>query len=409
MYQVQGRMKMINPLEIRSDFPFFHNNPGLVYLDNAATTQKPSAVIERISRFYESENTNIHRGIYDKAEKATEYFETVRKKAADFINCSNPQEIIFTSGTTEGINMLAKMLGETLKSGDRIVFSEAEHHANIVPWQILASNRRLDSGHITLKDNLEYDTDSIQKIITQDTKIVSISQCSNVTGKSYNTEKITEAAHKAGAVVIVDAAQSVPHFPVDIQKLGCDFLVFSGHKMCGPTGTGILWGRSEYLENLEPQSGGGDMIRSVKLDHSEWNTFPYKFEPGTPNIAGVIGLGEAFDYIKQTGIKNIEEYLKNISTYAYEMLKYIPGINIIGSVPNTTGIYSFYHDSIHPHDLSHILNKYGICVRAGRHCAHPLHTKLGIASSLRLSLYFYNTVDEIEIFADKLKKAVSLF
>lgn len=400
---------MLNPLEIRSDFPFFQNNPGLVYFDNAATTQKPSAVIERISRFYSSENANIHRGIYDTAEKATESYENVRQKAADFVKCSRSSEIIFTSGATAGINMLAKMLGETLGPGDKIVFSELEHHANIVPWQIVARNKGVKTGYISVNENLDYETADIEKIITPDTKIVSISHCSNVTGKAYNTEKISEAARKAGAVVIIDAAQSVPHFPVDVKKLGCDFLVFSGHKVCGPTGTGVIWGKTEHLQRLEPQAGGGGMILSVGLDHSEWDVFPRKFEPGTPNIAGIIGLGEALDYVNGIGMENIDEYVKTLSVAAFEMLKRIPGIKIIGSVPNAAGIYSFYHQSIHAHDLSHILNKYKICVRAGHHCAQPLHRKLEIASSLRLSLYFYNTIEEIELFAEKLKMAVSFF
>jgi cysteine desulfurase / selenocysteine lyase len=394
---------------LRNDFPIFENNPELIYLDNAASSQKPRQVIDRISRYYNREHANIHRGIYDLSEHATVAYEEVRKTVARFIGTDNPREVIFTSGTTDGMNFLSDSLGMNLKEGDEVLISEIEHHANIVPWHILAKQRNIVIRYLPLGNDGTPDTSRIDTLISNKTRIVSLSHCSNVLGRINNYDQVIRRAHEAGALVIFDAAQSVPHTPIDVRKLGCDFLVFSGHKMCGPTGTGVVWGRFDLLESLSPSKGGGDMIKSVWMDHSDWNEVPHRFEAGTPNIAGVIGLGEAVKYLESAGMDKIEEYIGTLAAYAWDRFSSFPGVKLLCEGTNASGIFSFYHPDIHSHDLSHILNKYHVCLRAGHHCAQPLHRKLGIVSSLRLSLYFYNTREELDRFFENLVKAVSFF
>lgn len=395
--------------KLRNEFPFFKHNPELCYFDSAATTQKPETVIHRISSYYESENANIHRGIYDLAEQATRFYENTRQTAADFINCNDKSEIIFTSGTTESINLLAHSLGDTLIPADEVLYTEMEHHANIVPWLQLKEKKDISLKHIPVTEDGELDLTNLEKLITEKTKIVTLTHCSNVLGTVNDIKTIISAAHKVNALVIIDAAQSVAHMPINVKELNCDFLVFSGHKICGPTGTGILWGRKQLLENMQPFLGGGDMIKSVWIDKVTWNEVPHKFEAGTPNIAGIIGLDAAFKFIKCIGWPFIEKQISALTEKAEIILNSIRDIKILGKPETRAGIFSFHHKDIHSHDMAHILNKFNVAMRAGHHCAQPLHRKMGVPSSTRLSLYFYNTIEELEALEEKLQKAVSFF
>ena len=396
--------------KIRKDFPILnvkvHGKP-LVYLDNAATTQKPKVVIDAITDYYENYNANIHRSIHKLGEEATKAYEEAHRKVADFIN-ADFEEVIFTKSTTESLNLLAYSLTNQLKPGDEIVISEMEHHSNFVPWQQLALKKNLKLKFIEINKEGLLDENSIKENITNKTKIVSLTHVSNVLGTINNIEEIGKIAHENNALMIVDAAQSVPHMPVDVKKLDCDFLAFSGHKMLGPTGIGVLNGKKELLQKMDPFLYGGDMIKEVTFENTTFNDLPWKFEAGTANIAQAIGLGAAIDYLNKIGMENIESYEKELVRYAYDKLSGIKEIEIYGP-KERSGLISFNVKNIHAHDTAQILDGEGIAVRAGHHCAMPLASKLGIVASARASFYLYNTQEEINKLVDGIKKVIEVF
>lgn len=409
-------MNSINVEQIRKDFPILsrrvHGKP-LVYLDNAATTQKPRQVIDALVHYYEHYNANIHRGLHTLAEEATAAYEDARMKAGRFINAAHPeQEIIFTRNTTEGINLVAHAWGRAnLKPGDEILFSAMEHHSNLVPWQIIALEtgakvRYVDideSGHLVWADFLEK--------LTPRTKIVAISQMSNVLGTINDVKAIAEAAHRVGALVLVDGAQSVPHMPVDVRDLDIDFLAFSSHKMLGPTGVGVLYGKCDVLEAMPPFLGGGEMIMKVTYESSTYAALPNKFEAGTPNIADVIAFGAAIDYLEGIGMDAVREHEIAITQYAIDALSAVEGVTVFG--PNNAhekgGAVTFNYGDLHPHDLSQVLDQEGIAIRAGHHCAQPLMRRLGVVATARASFYIYNTNSEVDALVEALGAADKIF
>lgn len=398
--------------KIRKDFPILnvkvHGKP-LVYLDNAATSQKPKSVIDAIKNYYENYNANIHRSIHKLGEEATAAYEEAHKKVADFIN-ADFEEIVFTKNTTESINLLAYSLINNLKPNDEIVISQMEHHSNFVPWQQLALKRGLKLKFIEINKDGALNNGSIKKNITKKTKIVSVTHVSNVLGTINDVEKIGKIAHENNALFVVDGAQSVPHMPVDVKNIDCDFLAFSGHKMLGPTGIGALYGKKELLEKMEPFLYGGEMIKEVKFENTRFNDIPWRFEAGTMNIAEAIGLGAAIDYLDKIGMKNIESYEKELVKYAYEKLNEMKEIEIYGpNAEKRSGLVAFNVKNVHAHDTAQILDGEGIAIRAGHHCAMPLHSVLGIAASARASFYFYNTKEEIDKLAEGTKKVIKVF
>ncbi len=402
-----------DPNRYRPDFPILqqkvHGKP-LVYFDNAATTQKPLAVIEAIANYYKNDNANVHRGIHELSNRATQSFEDARKKVARFIGAPSERQIVFTRGTTESINLVASAWGRKfITKGDEIILSEMEHHSNLIPWQILAREVGANLKFIPFKEDGTIDFPVFENLLSGRTKLIAITHMSNVFGTINPVKRIIIMAHDRGIPVLFDAAQSVPHLPVDIEFLNCDFLVFSGHKMCGPTGIGVLYAKSQILENMNPYQGGGEMISSVWLENSTWNEIPHKFEAGTPNIAGAIGLGAAIDYLSEIGMVEITLYEQALTTYALHKLQQIDGIKIYGAAPERGGVISFNLGEIHPHDLSHFLDQEGIAVRAGHHCAQPVMRKLNIAATTRISLYFYNTFKEIDYFIDRMIAAKRFF
>lgn len=403
-------MSKLNINKIRSDFPIFADK-ALIYLDSAATTQKPKQVIEAVSDYYSNYYANVHRGIYDLSIKATEAYQSARQKVANFINAKDWRSIIFTGGTTESINLVAySWARKNLKNGDEILITEMEHHSNIVPWQLVAEETGVILKYIPINIDGTLDLNNINKLITNKTKLVSIIHQSNVFGTINPIKKIINLAEKVNAIIFIDAAQSVPHSHVDVQDLDCDFLAFSGHKMLGPTGIGVLYGKTELLESMAPFMGGGDMINSVTMSESTWNDIPYKFEAGTPKIAQAIGLGAAIDYINDIGMNNIDEYLKDLTIIALEKLKSIDGLEIYGHQIGKSGsVISFNLKGIHPHDLSQFLDQDGIAVRAGHHCAQPIMDKLGVSSTIRVSFYLYNTEEEINLLCESLIKTAKFF
>ncbi len=390
----------------KDDFPILKN--GLIYLDNSATTQKPRKVIEAVKEYYENDNANVHRGIYKLAQKSTVLYEKAHEVVAKFIGAEF-EEIIFTKGSTEGLNLLAYSLGKNLQPGDEIVLSEMEHHSNLVPWQQLAMEKGLVLKFIPLTKDYKLDLIKAQGLITTKTKIVSVVHMSNVLGTINPVQEIAEIAHRVGALMIVDAAQSVPHLPIKVKELHCDFLVFSGHKMCGPTGIGVLYGRKKLLEKMPPFLYGGDMIREVTFENSTWNDLPWKFEAGTPNMAGAVGLMAAIEYLQNMGMENIAAHGKEVTKYALEKLREIAGLTIIGpqTIENRGPVISFTLEGIHPHDLSEMLDKEQIAVRGGFHCAMPLFSKLGIDGSSRASFYIYNTTKDVDALVSAVQKALA--
>ena len=398
---------------IRKDFPIleqeFGGNP-LVYLDNAATTQRPEPVLETIIDFYHTANANVHRGIYALSEKATEWYETARHKAAEFIHTPDPRSIIFTKGTTDSINLVAYAWGRYhLGPGDEILITEMEHHSNIVPWQLVARDTGAALRYIPLKDDGTLDLSDPGRYFTPKTKLVCVIHQSNVFGTVNPVETIINYARQVGALVLLDGAQSVPHVDVNVQKLDCDFLAFSGHKMLGPTGVGVLYGKPELLEAMEPYQGGGEMISTVTMKSSTWNTIPYKFEAGTPNIAQAIGLGAAMDYINAIGKDNLHRYEQTLLTYALEKLGNVDGLVIHGSAPDRGPVVSFSVDRVHPHDLAQFLDQDGIAIRAGHHCAQPIMHYLKVSATTRASFYVYNTTEEIDFLCESIEKARKFF
>ena len=386
---------------IKKDFPIF-NNSDLVYLDNAATTHKPQSVLDAVDRLYKEANANVHRALYSLGSESTERFENSRTKVADFINSNSAKEIIFTSGTTEAINLLARSLGDTLKPGDEILISEMEHHSNIVPWQLAAQRTGATLNYIPITETGELDLSKPDHYFKPNTKIVSITHISNVLGTINPVKKLAEMAHEMGALLIVDGAQGVPHLQLNVQDLGCDFYAFSGHKMLGPTGIGILWGKTELLDKMDPFMGGGEMIETVSMESSTWNEIPYKFEAGTPNFAQAVGLGAAVDYLKTIGMSTIAEHENTLTAYALNKINQIEGIRIHGSADERAGVISFNVDGIHPHDLAQFLNEDNIAIRVGHHCAQPLLSTLGETATARLSFYIYNDESDVDKFYNSL-------
>jgi len=386
---------------IKKDFPIF-NNSDLVYLDNAATTHKPQSVLNAVDRLYKEANANVHRALYSLGSESTERFENSRTKVADFINSNSAKEIIFTSGTTESINLLARSLGNTLNPGDEILISEMEHHSNIVPWQLTAERTGTTLNYIPVTETGELDLSEPDHYFKPNTKIVSITHISNVLGTINPVKKLAEMAHEMGALFIVDGAQGVPHLQVNVQDLGCDFYAFSGHKMLGPTGIGALWGKTELLNEMDPFMGGGEMIETVTMESSTWNEIPYKFEAGTPNFAQAVGLGAAVDYLKIIGMSTIAEHEKTLTAYALNKINQIEGIRIHGSADERAGVISFNVDGIHPHDLAQFLNEDNIAIRVGHHCAQPLLSTLGETATARLSFYIYNDESDVDKFYNSL-------
>ncbi|MBS3059907.1 MAG: SufS family cysteine desulfurase [DPANN group archaeon] len=397
--------------QLRLDFPILNSNKNgkpIIYLDNGATTQKPQQVINAISAFYETQNANIHRGLYKLSQEATEAYEQAHAFTEKFIN-ANPHEVIFTSGTTDSINMLAFTLPE-ITNGKNIVLTEMEHHANLVPWQQLAKRNSMKLKFIPIKDDFTLDYAAAEQLITEDTAIVSIVHTSNVLGTQNDAKRICALAKDNNAISIIDAAQSIPHSKIDVKRIDCDFLAFSGHKMCGPTGTGGLYGKHDLLEELPPYKTGGDMIRSVSKENAEWNDLPMKFEAGTPNIAGAIGLSEAITYLENIGMENIEAWEKQLLKYALEKTQEVGAITTFNpGVEKSAGILSFNIAGIHSHDLASLLDDDNICIRAGHHCAMPLMTKLGIPGTARASFYVYNTTEDIDALITGIKHTKQVF
>lgn len=400
---------------IRDDFPILQRevHPGvkLTYLDSAATSQKPQSVIEAMNNYYRAMNANIHRGVHTLAEEATATYESAREKIAAFIGAAKSREVIFTRNTTESINLLAYSLGRSrLKSGDLVILTEMEHHSNLVPWQIAAEERGLRLEFIQVRDDGVLDLDSYRLLLAQNPKLVSFTQMSNVLGTINPASEIIRMAKDAGALTIVDAAQSVPHLPVNVQQLGADFVAFSAHKMLGPTGIGVLWGRESLLEELPPFMGGGDMIKKVYLRTFTPNDLPHKFEAGTPAIAEAIGFGAAVDYLISIGMDRIAAHEQDVTGYALERLQTLEGLKILGPRASMRGgVVSFTLDGIHPHDVAQILDRDGIAVRAGHHCAMPLHEKFGIPASTRASFYLYNTRKDVDLLVNSIKNVIQLF
>mgnify|MGYP001620080663 FL=1 len=388
-------------INIKNDFPILKN--VLIYLDNSSTTQKPVKVIEAIKNYYEQDNANVHRGIYKLAQKSTILYEKAHEVVAGFIGAEF-EEVIFTKGTTEGLNLLAYSLGKNLQAGDEIALTEMEHHSNIVPWQQIAQEKGAVIKFIPITKEYRLDLEKAKELITAKTKIVSIVHMSNVLGTINPVKELAELAHTVGAAMIVDAAQSVPHTPINVKGLNCDFLVFSGHKMCGPTGIGVLYGRKELLETMQPFLYGGDMISEVTFEQATWNELPWKFEAGTPNLAGAAGLMAAVEYLQEIGMEQVETHGQELTKYALEKLSTVPGLTIIGpaTTENRGPVLSFTIDGIHPHDLSEMLDKKNIAVRGGFHCAMPLFSKLVVDGSIRASFYLYNDKEDV----DHLVKAV---
>ena len=402
---------------LRKDFPILkrtvRDNKPLVYLDNASTTQKPNQVIDSITDYYQNHNANIHRAVYALAEEATEAYEATRDKIASFINVQDRQEIIFVRGTTEAINLVAYAWGRSnIKEGDIIVTTEYEHHSNIVPWQLPTQEKRAKLEYIGVDDNGELILDDLDKLLaTGKVKPVTFSLMSNVLGTITDAKKIIEKCKAAGIPTLIDGAQAVPHMKVDLEKLGCDFFAFSGHKMLGPTGIGVLWVRKSILETMNPFHGGGDMIREVHKYETTWNDLPYKFEAGTPNIADVVGFGAAIDYLTKIGMDNVREHEIELTTYAIEKLSNVKGLHIYGTkdISKRGGVISFNFADVHPHDVAQIIDGEGIAIRSGHHCAQVLMERLNVAATSRASFYIYNTKAEIDVLVNSLNIVAKVF
>ncbi len=411
-----SRIALLDVEAIREDFPILHQEvrPGvkLVYLDSTATSQKPRQVIEAVEQYYRELNANVHRGIYQLSEEATEAYERARKKVQAFINAASWREIVFTRNTTESINLVAQSWGRAnLGPGDAVLITEMEHHSNIVPWQLMARERGFALHAVPILDDGTLDMAAFDRLLReQPIRLVAVTQMSNVLGTITPLREIVQKAHEAGALVLADGAQSVPHMPVDVQALDVDFLAFSGHKMLGPTGIGVLYGRRALLEQMPPFLGGGDMIRRVRLSGSEWNDLPYKFEAGTPSIAQAVGLGAAVDYLTAIGMERIHAYEQQIIAYALDRLEEVPGLTVYGpDASRRGGVASFSMDGMHPHDMAQLLDAEGVAVRAGHHCAMPVHEHFGLAATARASFYLYNTWEEVDALIEALYKAKRVF
>jgi cysteine desulfurase/selenocysteine lyase len=402
---------MLEVATIKKDFPILANpidGKKLVYLDNAATSQKPKQVIDCISNYYATLNANVHRGIHTLSERATLAYESVRVDLKNFIDAPDAREIIFTSGTTQSINLVAYSWGRAnVLPGDEIVLSPMEHHSNIVPWQLLAAEREAKLVYLEMTEDGQLDLAAAERLITNKTRIVSVTLMSNVLGTINPVAQIAKIAHAKGAIVLVDGAQGIPHIPTSVQELGCDFMAFSLHKMLGPTGVGVLWGKAEILEAMPPFLGGGDMISVVTRERSTWNELPWKFEAGTPNIADVIASGEAIKYLTKLGMDNVRQHEIELSKYAMKKFESFEGVTLYGPHDATKrgGVFAFNLKDIHPHDLGQIMSDKGIAIRAGHHCCQPLMKDLKVVGTARASFYIYNSTDEIDFLFESLKDA----
>lgn len=399
--------------QIRAEFPILARKIGakpLVYLDNAATTQKPQRVIDAIIRYYSAENANIHRGVHTLSQEATEHYEQARRTVQSFIHAADPGEIVFVRGTTEGINLVAQTWGRaSIRSGDEILISAMEHHSNIVPWQMLAEEKGAKLRVAPIDDNGELLLDEFETLLGPRTKIVAIAHISNALGTINPVRKVAEMAHRWNARVLLDGAQAVPHMAVDMCELDCDFYVFSGHKIYGPTGIGILYGKAELLDAMPPYQGGGDMISSVTFEKTLYNRLPYKFEAGTPNVAGGIGLGTALEYVTAIGLPPIAQHEQEVLDYGTKRLQAVPGLRLIGTAREKAGVLSFVLEGVHPHDIGTILDQEGIAIRTGHHCAQPLMERFGVAATARASIALYNTTEDIDALAAGLEKVREVF
>lgn len=398
---------------IRQDFPILGehvNGKKLVYLDNAATSQKPRAVIDAMTRYYDSENANIHRGVHYLSELATREYEDARVKARRFINARETHEVILTRGTTESINLVAASYGRKfINAGDEIIISTMEHHSNIVPWQLLCEQVGCHLRVIPINDAGELELDEFARLLNARTRLVAVAHISNALGTVNPVKRLIEMAHSQDVPVLLDGAQAAPHTRIDVQELDCDFYAFSGHKICGPTGTGVLFGKTDLLNAMPPWQGGGDMIASVTFEKTTFNTLPHKFEAGTPNIAGGIGMGVAIDYLNEVGLDRIAAYERNLLDYATETIGAIKGVKIIGTAREKASVLSFIVDNIHPHDIGTILDQDGIAIRAGHHCAQPVMKRYGVPATARASFAFYNTREEIDALSDGIQKVIEVF
>jgi len=401
---------------VRADFPILqeehHDGTPLIYLDNAASSQKPKLVLDALDDYYRKQNANVHRGIHKLSEEATAAYEESRKKVRKFINAKSRREVIFTRGTTESINLVAQTWGRAnLGKGDVVLSTVMEHHSNIVPWQMLAAEKGFTIRYIPVLDDGTLDMAAYAQLLDdENVKLVAVVHSSNVLGTVNPIAEMTQQAHDAGAIILVDGAQSIPHMPVDVQALNVDFFAFSGHKMVGPTGVGILYGKRELLEAMPPWMGGGDMISTVTLEGSTWNDLPYKFEAGTPIIAGAIGLGYAVDYLSGIGMEKVHQHEQAITAYALERLIEVPGVTVYGPDAEQKGaVAAFTVDGIHAHDVAQMLDAEGIAVRAGHHCAMPLHDRLRVPATSRASFYLYNTLEEVNRLIEALYKAKATF
>jgi cysteine desulfurase/selenocysteine lyase len=398
---------------IRADFPILRRSvrgKPLVYLDNAATTQKPQAVIDRIVRYYTHENSNVHRGVHYLSEVATEAYESARATVKKFVNARDEKEIVFTRGTTESINLFAQTWGRVnVNAGDEVLITAIEHHSNIVPWQMLCESKGAKLVIVPVNDAGEITLDAFSKLLNERTKIVAVGHASNALGTINPVKEMTSRAHAAGAVVIIDGAQGAPHLTIDVQDLDCDFYAFSGHKVYAPTGVGVLVGKESLLEKMPPWQGGGDMILSVSFEKTTYNALPYKFEAGTPNIEGVIGLASALDYVSSIGIENIAAHEQELLAYATRRLQEIEGLRVIGTAAHKASVISFTLESVHPHDIGTILDQEGIAIRTGHHCAQPIMLRFNIPATGRASFGMYNTLEEADALIDGLRKVVEVF
>ncbi len=399
--------------KIREDFPILRkkvHGKNLVYLDNAATTQKPTYVIDKVNKYYTTMNANIHRGVHALSQEATEAFEGARIQIKQFINALGKNQIIFTRGTTEAINLVASSYGRAnVNEGDEIIISHMEHHSNIVPWQMLCKEKNAKLRIIPINDDGELIYEEFEKLVNERTKFISIVYVSNSLGTINPVKKIIDYAHQFKIPVLVDAAQAVNHIKVDVQELDCDFLAFSGHKIYGPTGIGALYGKVELLEAMPPYQGGGDMISKVTFDETTYNELPHKFEAGTPDIAGAIGLGAAIEYVSKIGIENIKDYETSLLEYATKRVSEVPGLRIIGSAKEKTSVLSFVLENIHPHDIGTFLDFEGVAIRTGHHCTQPVMQRFKIPATSRASFAMYNTKEEIDVLVNGLKKIIEVF
>jgi len=399
----------------RDDFPILdqtiHGDKSIIYLDSAATSQKPKKVIDSISEYYEQSNANVHRGIHTLAEKATADYESTRERIAKFIGAADPRTLIFTRNTTESINLVAKTWGHAnLEAGDLILISEMEHHSNLVPWYVLAEEKNLRIKFIPFGDDWKLDQNTFHQMLKEEPKLLALTHMSNVLGTINPVKQMIADARKAGAVTLIDGAQSVPHLPVNVTDLDADFYAFSAHKMCGPTGIGALYGKRTLLESMPPFLGGGDMIRKVTYSGFTTNELPYKFEAGTPSIAQAIGFGAAVDYLSEIGMDAVFAHEQKLSNYAFEALSDVNGLTLLGPAPSERGaVFSFTLQGIHPHDVAQILDQDGIAVRAGHHCAMPLHEKLHLPATTRASMYLYNSEKDIDLLVEGIHRVKKVF